>query len=76
MGMLFEDVEREALQLDHRDRARLAEALLRSLDALSRDELDTIWAEEAERRSAEMEANPDACMDLEVNLRHLRTRPR
>jgi putative addiction module component (TIGR02574 family) len=47
-----EDLEREALQLDVKERARLAERLLASLDSLSAVELESLWATEAERRLA------------------------
>ena len=39
-----------ALSLDVRDRARLAEQLLASLDLLTEDEVERLWADEAERR--------------------------
>ena len=41
---------RAALSLDVRDRARLAEQLLASLDLLTEDEVERLWADEAERR--------------------------
>ena len=41
---------RAALSLDVRDRARLAERLLASLDLLTEDEVERLWAYEAERR--------------------------
>jgi len=48
--MGIKDVEAAALRLVPRDRARLAERLLKSLEDLSDDEIEFIWAEEAERR--------------------------
>jgi hypothetical protein len=48
--MSIKDVEAAALRLVPRDRARLAERLLKSLEDLSDDEIEFIWAEEAERR--------------------------
>ena len=39
-----------ALSLDVRDRARLAEQLLASLDSLTEDEVERLWADEAEKR--------------------------
>ena len=47
---------RTALSLDVRDRARLAEQLLASLDALTEEEAERLWADEAERRLAEYRA--------------------
>lgn len=52
------DLEAEALKLPAVDRARLAEALLKSLDALSEEEHRRLWAEEAVRRDAELDADP------------------
>lgn len=42
-----DQLQAEALKLDRVDRARLAEVLLESLDSLSTDECDQLWAEEA-----------------------------
>ena len=44
------DVLQSALILDVRDRAVLAERLLASLDELSEEEAERLWAEEAARR--------------------------
>ena len=44
------EILRAALSLDVRDRARLAEQLLASLDSLTEDEVERLWADEAERR--------------------------
>jgi len=52
----LEEVLRKALALDIQDRARLAERLLASLDELSEDEAERLWAEEAERRLKEYRA--------------------
>jgi Putative addiction module component len=56
--MSAEEIEAQALQLDPKDRARLAEKLLASLETLSDDENDRLWAEEAERRDADRESAP------------------
>jgi hypothetical protein len=56
--MSSEELEIEALKLAPRDRARLAERLLRSLENLSDDESARLWAEEAERRDRAWDANP------------------
>jgi len=55
-GMRVDDIEALALQLDPKDRARLAEKLLASLETLSEQENDRLWAEEAERRDADWES--------------------
>ena len=41
---------RKALSLNVHDRATLAERLLASLDELSEEEAEHLWAEEAQRR--------------------------
>jgi hypothetical protein len=46
-------VASEALELDARSRAALAKQLLESLDDLSDEENERLWAEEAERRFTE-----------------------
>ena len=52
------DLEAEALKLPAAERARLAERLLESLDALSEEENARLWIEEAARRDAELDADP------------------
>lgn len=47
------EVFRDALGLDVRERATLAERLLASLDELSEEEAERLWAEEAQRRLKE-----------------------
>jgi len=54
--MNSDQIEAEALKLDPRSRARLAGRLLESLESLSPGENERIWAEEAQRRSAAMDA--------------------
>lgn len=54
--MRIDDLEAEALKLDPKGRARLAERLLKSLDNLAPDENDRIWAEEAQRRAHAQDA--------------------
>lgn len=48
--MTHDELEVELRKLDPRERARLAAALLDSLEELSEDENACLWAEEAERR--------------------------
>lgn len=54
--MSIEDIEAEALKLDPKARAKLAERLLESLEQLSDEENARLWAEEAERRDQEWDA--------------------
>ena len=57
--MSTEELETEALKLSPRDRARLAERLLESLENLSDGENEKLWAEEAARRDAAWEARTE-----------------
>jgi hypothetical protein len=50
--MSIDELESEALKLEPKSRARLAEKLLASLDDLSEEENARLWAEEASRRNA------------------------
>ena len=52
----FTDVLSDALSLDLQDRAALAERLLASLDDLTEEEAERLWAVEAERRLEEYRA--------------------
>lgn len=49
-------VLKSALSLDVHDRAALAERLLASLEELSEEEAERLWADEAQRRLAEYRA--------------------
>ena len=46
----LEEILKNAMSLDARDRATLAERLLASLDELTEDETERLWAEESQRR--------------------------
>jgi hypothetical protein len=48
--MSTEELEAEALKLSPQERARLAGRLLESLEGLSDEENERVWAEEAARR--------------------------
>jgi putative addiction module component (TIGR02574 family) len=70
------DLEAEALKLPVVERARLAEALLKSLDSLSEEEHRRVWTDEAARRDAELDADPtkgrpaaDVFRDAQARLR-------
>ena len=54
--MKIDELEAEALRLDPQGRARLAGRLIESLDEPSPEENTGIWAEEAERRAAALDA--------------------
>ena len=53
--MSVEEIEAQALKLGPKARARLAGKLLESLEDLSDEENEQLWAEEAERRDAELD---------------------
>ncbi|MEK6600506.1 MAG: addiction module protein [Candidatus Binatota bacterium] len=52
----LDEMLRNALSLDVHDRATLAERLLASLEELTEEESDLLWAEEAQRRLEEYRA--------------------
>ena len=54
--MSIDELEAEALKLDPKARARLAERLLESLESLSPEENAQIWAEEAQRRAEALDS--------------------
>jgi hypothetical protein len=56
--MSIEDLEAAALKRTPEARAKLAGRLLESLEGLSDQENERLWAEEAVLRSADLEANP------------------
>ena len=74
--MSIEDIEVEALRLDPKERARLAEKLLESLGDLSEAERERVWAEEAERRDQELAVNPSASTPADEVFRDARSRLR
>ena len=51
MSLDENQIEATALNLQPRSRAKLAEKLLKSLDALSDAEIEAMWLEEAERHN-------------------------
>jgi putative addiction module component (TIGR02574 family) len=53
--MSLEKLEREVLKLKPNSRAKLAERLLESLENLSEEENELLWAQEALRRHEEIE---------------------
>ena len=72
--MTFDELQAEALRLDPKARARLAGTLLESLEALSERESALQWAEEAERRNADLTAHPESGRPAADVLRSARAR--
>ena len=65
--MSLKELEAEAMKLDPKARARLAGKLLESLENLSEEENTRLWAEEAQRRDAEMDIHSgSSCSAAEV----------
>jgi putative addiction module component (TIGR02574 family) len=74
MSSTVEALEAEALQLSAAERARLVERLIASLDA--DPDVEAAWAEEVERRNAEIESGavglvpgPEALAKLKAEFR-------
>ena len=71
--MSIKDIEATVLKLVPKDRARLAGKLLESLEDLSDEENEAIWAQEAQRRDASWNSS-DAGRSAKTVLRRARTR--
>jgi hypothetical protein len=69
----FAKLEREILSLDLKSRARLAARLLESLDELSDEENEKLWAEEAVRRDRELDAGDAVSIPLDDVMREARS---
>jgi len=70
--MTIDELEREALALDPRGRARLAHRLLDSLDELSEAEVEQLWLEESERRLAEVVSGSVATLSADEAIAQAR----
>ena len=73
-GMSIEEIEAEALKLDPKARARLAEKLLESLESLSDQENERLWAEEADRRDVDWDSAPGTARSAADVLRDARAK--
>jgi putative addiction module component (TIGR02574 family) len=71
--MTVADLEAKILELDPRERARLAQRLLESLEALSEGEVEALWLEEADRRDRELDADPSRAIPGAEVLREARS---
>jgi hypothetical protein len=72
--MSIEELEAEALKLDPKARARLAERLLESLETLSPEENAQIWAEEAQRRDEALDSGALASRSADDVFREAQSR--
>ena len=67
--MQLEEIVAEALKLHPRSRAQLAGALLQSLDELTAEQNEEVWAEEADRRDSEPHATDRTADEVFKELR-------
>ena len=72
--MSIDDLEAEVLKLDPQARARLAKRLLESLETLSDEENERLWAEEADRRDADWDSAPGSGLPAGDVLRDARAK--
>ena len=72
--MTIEQVEIEALKLNPQARAELAEKLLKSLEDLSEEDIERLWAEEAVRRDAELDSGAASLRDADDVFKDARAR--
>lgn len=72
--MTVKELEKHLLKLDVKSRARLAEKLLQSLDELSEEENERLWAAEALRRHRELSKSKSKSRPAEDVLREARIR--
>lgn len=72
--MTIEQVETEALKLEPKARAELAEKLLKSLEELSEEQIEQLWAEEAVRRDAQLDDGTASMRDAEDVFKDAQTR--
>ena len=67
-------MQAEALRLSGKDRARLAEGLLLSLDEASDDRAESLWLEEAQRRYRSYEEGKTKAKPAEPAFRAARAK--
>jgi len=59
------DLESKVMGLSSKERARLAERLIASLESVSEPEAEALWLEEAERRLDELESGGASAVSAE-----------
>ena len=67
------EVESKALELPQKERARLAERLISSLDQESDAEAEKLWLDEAERRLDEIESARVTSIEADKVARRVRS---
>jgi putative addiction module component (TIGR02574 family) len=73
MASLAREVESRALRLPRRERARLAQRLISSLDQEVSPDVDKLWLKEAERRLRELKSGRAAGIPAEKVVRKARS---
>ena len=74
--MSMKEIEAAVLKLVPKDRARLAGKLLESLENLSDEENEMIWAEEADRRDSSWDSSKERGRSATSVLRRARAKLR
>ena len=72
--MTTSEIEAAALGMDAPARASLAEKLFRSLENVSEQEIDRLWADEALRRDEELDSGNATARDADDVFSDLRAR--
>ncbi len=74
--MGLEELKNEAVKLAPEARARLAQALLASLEDLPEADIELLWIDEALRRDEEIDSGRVSMRPAEEVLKDARLRPR
>jgi hypothetical protein len=72
--MADQNIEKKLMKLDVNSRAKLASKLLTSLEDLSEDEIEKLWAEEAFRRDEELNKGKAKLIDAGIVFKSARAR--
>jgi putative addiction module component (TIGR02574 family) len=72
MAKLARELESQALKLSRRERARLAQRLISSLDQEVDADAERLWLAEAERRLADLKSGKVAAIPAERVIRKVR----
>lgn len=72
--MTVQNIERQLMKLDSRTRAKLASRLLLSLDELSDEENEQLWAQESLRRHKELIKSNATSRPANIVFREARAR--
>ena len=73
MAKLARELEAQALKLPHRERARLAQRLISSLEHEEDADVESLWLAEAERRLAELKSGKVAAIPAQKVIKKARS---